>query len=187
MQKDQNKILEIIKNDCLLWHCVIGYPNPLSLYFLNFQHTSSYFPHTGGPHYMRKIGSPKIGSHIMNSHVKIPKITTNHWISSREKDISKSHICEISDRKTTFNEGRLFFLKFQHSFSCVLLFILSHTSSYFLCFYTFLHFLILCHTFSQFFSTFLYLISSPWIKSHIINDNWLHQHNQETAKGKKCL
>jgi hypothetical protein len=21
MQKDQNKILEFIKNDCLLWHC----------------------------------------------------------------------------------------------------------------------------------------------------------------------
>ncbi len=26
MLKDQNKILEFIKNDCLLWHCDAEYP-----------------------------------------------------------------------------------------------------------------------------------------------------------------
>ncbi len=26
--------------------------------------------YTGGPRYMREIGTPKIGSHIMNSHIK---------------------------------------------------------------------------------------------------------------------
>ncbi len=32
---------------------------------------------TGGPRYMREIGTPKIGSHIMNSHIKIPRNATN--------------------------------------------------------------------------------------------------------------
>jgi hypothetical protein len=30
---------------------------------------------TGGPRYMRKIGTPKIGSHIMNLHIKRPRMT----------------------------------------------------------------------------------------------------------------
>jgi len=30
---------------------------------------------TGGPRYMREKGTLKIGSHIMNSHIKISKIT----------------------------------------------------------------------------------------------------------------
>jgi hypothetical protein len=32
---------------------------------------------TGGPHYMREIGTPKIGSHIMNSNIKRPRMTVN--------------------------------------------------------------------------------------------------------------
>jgi len=32
------------------------------------------FDYTGGPPYMRKIGTPKIGSHIMNLHIKRPRI-----------------------------------------------------------------------------------------------------------------
>jgi len=33
--------------------------------------------HTGGPCYMRDLGTPKIGSHIINSHIKRPRITIN--------------------------------------------------------------------------------------------------------------
>jgi len=32
---------------------------------------------TGGPRYMREIGTPKIGSNIMNLHIKRPRITIN--------------------------------------------------------------------------------------------------------------
>jgi len=32
---------------------------------------------TVGPRYMQEIGTPKICSHIMNSHIKRPMITVN--------------------------------------------------------------------------------------------------------------
>jgi len=32
---------------------------------------------TGGPCYMREIGTPKIGSHIMNLYIKRPRMTVN--------------------------------------------------------------------------------------------------------------
>jgi hypothetical protein len=32
---------------------------------------------TGGPRYMREIGTPRICLHIMNSHIKRPRITVN--------------------------------------------------------------------------------------------------------------
>ncbi len=32
---------------------------------------------TGGPRYIREIGTPKICWHIMNWHIKIPTITVN--------------------------------------------------------------------------------------------------------------
>jgi len=32
---------------------------------------------TGGPRYVREIGTPKIGSHIMNLNIKRPRITIN--------------------------------------------------------------------------------------------------------------
>ncbi len=32
---------------------------------------------TGEPRNIREIGTPKIGSHIMNSHIKRPRITIN--------------------------------------------------------------------------------------------------------------
>jgi len=35
------------------------------------------FTCTGGPHYIREIGTPKICSHIMNSHIKRSTITVN--------------------------------------------------------------------------------------------------------------
>jgi hypothetical protein len=32
---------------------------------------------TGGPRYMREIGTPKIDSHITNLHIKRPRMTVN--------------------------------------------------------------------------------------------------------------
>jgi hypothetical protein len=57
---------------------------------------------------MREIGTPKIGSHITNSHIKRPRITVNQTIGSRKEAISGSHIHEITDRKTAYNEGCLY-------------------------------------------------------------------------------
>ncbi len=49
---------------------------------------------------MRGIGTPKIGSHITNSHIKRPSVTVNQRIGSREEAISGSHIPKIADKKT---------------------------------------------------------------------------------------
>jgi len=66
---------------------------------------------TGGPRYMREIRTQKIGSHIMNLHVKRPcSITINQRIGSRKKAIFQSHKC---DKKTAYNEGRLYFIRRQ--------------------------------------------------------------------------
>ncbi len=56
---------------------------------------------------MREIGTLKIGSNIMNLHIKRPRITVNHRIGPREA-ISGSHICKIADKKTAYNEGCLY-------------------------------------------------------------------------------
>jgi len=37
----------------------------------------AYFKYTGGHSYMQEIGTPKIGSHIMNLNIKRPRITVN--------------------------------------------------------------------------------------------------------------
>ncbi len=34
-------------------------------------------PGTGGPRYMRDIGTKKLGSHILNSHIKRPRMPIN--------------------------------------------------------------------------------------------------------------
>jgi len=52
---------------------------------------------------MREIGTPKIGSNI-----KRPRMTVNLRIGSRKKAISGSHIRDIADKKTAYNEGRLY-------------------------------------------------------------------------------
>jgi len=58
---------------------------------------------------MREIGTPKIGSHITNLHIKRPRITVNLRIGSRKTTaISQSHICEIVTKKAAYNEGRLY-------------------------------------------------------------------------------
>jgi len=48
-----------------------------SLKFPKFSHTLDLGYCTGGPRYIREIGTPKIGSHVMNSHIKRPRITVN--------------------------------------------------------------------------------------------------------------
>ena len=63
---------------------------------------------TGGPRYMREIGTAKRCSHIMNSHIRRPTITVNKRIGSRKKDIFESHIREFADKKTAYNEGCLY-------------------------------------------------------------------------------
>jgi hypothetical protein len=57
---------------------------------------------------MREIGTPKIGSDIMNSHIKRPRNTINWRIGSGKKAIFQSHIHEIADKKTAYNKGRLY-------------------------------------------------------------------------------
>ncbi len=71
--------------------------------------TISGFDCTSGLRYKREIGTPKIGSHITNSNIKRPRNTVNQRIGSRKEAISGSHICEIADKKTAYNEGCLYF------------------------------------------------------------------------------
>ncbi len=40
---------------------------------------------TGGPRYMRQIGTPKIDSHIMNLYIKRPRMTVYQRIGSRKR------------------------------------------------------------------------------------------------------
>ncbi len=56
---------------------------------------------------MQELGTPKIGSNIINLHIKRPRITINKRIGSRKKAIFQLHIREIADKKTAYNEGRL--------------------------------------------------------------------------------
>ncbi len=57
---------------------------------------------------MQEIGTPKIGLHITNLHIKRPRITVNQRIGSRKNAISGLHICKIADKKTAYNEGCLY-------------------------------------------------------------------------------
>jgi len=58
---------------------------------------------TGGPRYMREIGTQKIGSNIINLHIKRPRIIVNLRIGSRKMGISQLHICKIADKKAAYN------------------------------------------------------------------------------------
>jgi len=64
---------------------------------------------TGGPRYIREIGPPKIDLQITNLHIKRPRIIVNQRIGSRKEAISGSHVHKIADKKTAYNEGRLYF------------------------------------------------------------------------------
>jgi hypothetical protein len=68
------------------------------------------FDCTGGPRYMREIGTVKYVSHITNSHIKRPRITIKERIGSIKKDHSQSHIREFADKKTAYNEVRLYII-----------------------------------------------------------------------------
>jgi len=57
---------------------------------------------------MREIGTQKIGSNIINSHIKRPRVTVNQRIGSRKEVISGSYIRKIADEKTAYNEGCLY-------------------------------------------------------------------------------
>jgi len=61
-------------------------------YHYNLQNTLKNQVITGGPRYMREIGTQKIGLHITNSHIKRPRVTVNQRIGSRKEAISGSHI-----------------------------------------------------------------------------------------------
>jgi len=71
-------------------------------------HIKKKYIYTGGPRYMREIGTQKIGSHITNSQIKRPSVTVNQRIGSRKEAISGSHIHEIADKKSAYNEGCLY-------------------------------------------------------------------------------
>jgi hypothetical protein len=45
--------------------------------FKQFSFAKKIQSYTGGPRYMREIGTPKIGSHIMNLNIKRPKMIVN--------------------------------------------------------------------------------------------------------------
>ncbi len=63
---------------------------------------------TGGPRYMREIGTSKIGLHITNLNIKKPRITANLRIGSRKTTIFQLHIRKIADKKAAYNEGHLY-------------------------------------------------------------------------------
>jgi len=57
---------------------------------------------------MPEKGTPKIGLHITNLHIKIPSITVNQMIGSKKEAKSGLHIRKIEDKKTAYNEGCLY-------------------------------------------------------------------------------
>ncbi len=63
------------------------------------------FSGTSGPRFMCEIGTQKIGSHIMNLHIKRPRIIVNLRIRSSKMAISQLHLREIADKKVAYNEG----------------------------------------------------------------------------------
>jgi len=62
------------------------------------------------------MGTPKIGLHIKNSNIKRTRITVNKRIGYRKKAISGSHIREMADKKTAYNEGCLYCIFFEWPF-----------------------------------------------------------------------
>jgi hypothetical protein len=72
--------------------------------------------YTGGLRYMQEIGTPKIGSHITNSHLKRPRINVNLRIGSKKIAIFQLHLCKIADKKAAYNEGHLYIENFNIAF-----------------------------------------------------------------------
>ena len=84
---------------------VTGLRLPSGILSLTLKHLIT---NTGVPRYMREIGTEKICSHITNSHIKRSRMTVDYRIGSRKMANSQSHIREIADKKTAYNEGRLY-------------------------------------------------------------------------------
>jgi len=57
---------------------------------------------------MRELGTPKIGSHITNLHIKRPRITVNKRIGSKKKTFLDHIYAKSQVRKTAYNEGCLY-------------------------------------------------------------------------------
>jgi len=57
---------------------------------------------------MREIETQKIGSNVMNLHIKRQRITVNLRISSRKMAISQSNKGKMADKKVAYNEGCLY-------------------------------------------------------------------------------
>jgi hypothetical protein len=53
---------------------------------------------TGGPRYLREIGTPKISQDIINLHIKGPRITVNLSMGSRNRSFF-NRICAKSQIK----------------------------------------------------------------------------------------
>jgi hypothetical protein len=68
---------------------------------------------------MREIGTKKLGSHIMNSLIKRPRIPVNWGIGFLKRANFQSHICEMADKKTAYNEVHLYRKKLKRR--CVIL------------------------------------------------------------------
>jgi hypothetical protein len=49
---------------------------------------------------MPEIGTKKIGSHILNLHIKRPNLAINKGIGSLKKGNFKSHVRKIADNRT---------------------------------------------------------------------------------------
>ncbi len=63
---------------------------------------------TGGHRYMQEIGTKKLGAHIMNLHIKRPRIPINYGIGSLKTASFHSHMLQFADKKTACNEIRLY-------------------------------------------------------------------------------
>ena len=72
----------------------------------------------------------------MNSHMKKPRMTVNYRIGSRKVANSQSHIREIGDKRTAYNEGRLYlfflFCLFLNIYYSLTFLNYLHTFSYYL-------------------------------------------------------
>ncbi len=64
---------------------------------------------TGGPRYMRQIGTVEYDLHITSSNIKRPRMTINQRMGSINKDHSQSLIHKFADKKTAYNGVEVYF------------------------------------------------------------------------------
>jgi len=77
---DYNKRLDLVHRHTYFFHWVLGNlengQKKISIYAGGPRFLSA-ISNTDGPRYMREIGTPKIRSNLMNSHIKRPRMTVN--------------------------------------------------------------------------------------------------------------